>query len=220
MKLLLHLAILLGSIGGVNDFDLNDCDLLFQDLDCGPLCEAIEEVTEGIDGANFSHIGMVVLTDSGVYVLEAISDGVVQTALAEFLERSADKDGNPKIIVGRLKKEYSGMVPEIKDKALAYLGEDYDAVYSMDNDTYYCSELLYFCFSEASADKNFFEIQAMTFKPAGAEDYFPAWESYYANLFIPIPEGEPGLNPGSISCSDKIEIVHAFGKPRGYIPPR
>lgn len=219
MKLLLHLAILLGILGGMNNFELEDCDLLFQDLDCGPLCEAIEEVTVGIDGAKFSHVGMVMLTDSGVFVFEAISNGVVQTPLKKFMERSADEDGNPKVIVGRLKKDYYGMIPAIKNKALTYLGEEYDEVYSMDNDAYYCSELLYYCFSHASADKNFFEIQAMTFKPGGAEDYFPAWESYYATLFAPIPEGEPGLNPGSISRSDKINIVHVFGKPEGYNPP-
>jgi len=40
-------------------FVLQPGDLLFQDLDCGPLCDAIEKVTTGYQGANFSHVGIV-----------------------------------------------------------------------------------------------------------------------------------------------------------------
>ena len=42
------------------DFQLQKGDFLFQDLDSSPLCDAIELVTPGYKGANFSHIGMVV----------------------------------------------------------------------------------------------------------------------------------------------------------------
>ena len=42
------------------NFQLQKGDFLFQDLDSSPLCDAIELVTPGYKGANFSHIGMVV----------------------------------------------------------------------------------------------------------------------------------------------------------------
>ena len=35
-------------------------DILFQDLDSSPLCDAIELVTPGYRNGNFSHIGIVV----------------------------------------------------------------------------------------------------------------------------------------------------------------
>ena len=38
-------------------------DLLFQDMDCGPMCDAIEAVTQGAEGAKFSHIGIVKVTN-------------------------------------------------------------------------------------------------------------------------------------------------------------
>ena len=37
-------------------------DLLFQNLDCGSLCDAIETVTEGYNAQKFSHIGLAYST--------------------------------------------------------------------------------------------------------------------------------------------------------------
>jgi len=48
-------------ISCTKNFKLQEGDLLFQDLDSSPLCNAIELVTPGYNGANFSHIGLVVL---------------------------------------------------------------------------------------------------------------------------------------------------------------
>ena len=39
--------------------NLQNGDFIFQNLDCGSLCDAIEQVTEGIYGMDFSHIGLV-----------------------------------------------------------------------------------------------------------------------------------------------------------------
>jgi len=42
------------------EFQLELGDILFQDLDSSPLCDAIELVTPGFKDGNFSHIGIVV----------------------------------------------------------------------------------------------------------------------------------------------------------------
>ena len=34
-------------------------DIIFQDLDCGPPCDAIEAVTSGYNGAQLSHCGII-----------------------------------------------------------------------------------------------------------------------------------------------------------------
>ena len=39
------------------------------------------------------------------------------------------------------------------------------------------------------------------------------WEEYYKDLGIKVPEGDLGINPGNMSISNNIEIVHHFGKP-------
>lgn len=192
-------------------------DLLFQDLDCGPLCDAIEEVTQGYRGARISHMGMVLRTDSGVFVLEAVSEGVVLTPLDTFICRSTDKGGNPKVLAGRLKKAYQSYIPDAVSFGVDQLGTSYDKVYLMHNDSYYCSELLYQCFYRASEDSSFFNVSPMTFKVPGSDRYDPAWQIYYNELHQPIPEGLPGLNPGGISRSEKIDILHVYGIPDGYI---
>jgi hypothetical protein len=38
---------------------LKNGDILFQDLDCGGLCDAIEQMTQSYGGRYFSHIGLV-----------------------------------------------------------------------------------------------------------------------------------------------------------------
>lgn len=193
-------------------------DLLFQDIDCGPLCDAIEKVTAGIDGAKFSHVGILVVADSGNYVLEAISAGVKFTPYSEFLARSTDSLERPKVIVGRLKDKYQSYIAQAISNMEKYLGKTYDTVFSIDNDAYYCSELIYTGFKEATGEPDFFKLNPMTFKAPGEDAFFPEWKEYFEDLGVKIPEDEPGLNPGGISKSNKIEIVHVFGFPDGYKP--
>ena len=56
----------------------------------------------------------------------------------------------------------------------------------------------------------------MTYKDPATNSTFPIWADYFQDLNVPIPEGEPGLNPGGMSTSDYIDIVHFYGKPEGY----
>ncbi len=193
-------------------------DLLFQDIDCGPLCDAIEQVTSGINGAKFSHVGLVIESDSGIYVLEAITKGVVFTRLNDFLNRSTDSLQHPKVIAGRLKPTYQHLIPATISYAKKYINKPYDMVFSMNNDSYYCSELIYLCFKAANNNTDLFTLHPMTFKSPGSSHYFPAWQEYFNSLGVEVPEGLPGINPGGISRSEIIDIVHIYGSPDGYIP--
>ncbi|SDM61080.1 Permuted papain-like amidase enzyme, YaeF/YiiX, C92 family [Catalinimonas alkaloidigena] len=193
-------------------------DLLFQDLDCGPLCDAIETVTEGVAGANFSHVGIVSSVEGeDVWVTEAVSAGVKRTRLADFLARSHDAEGHPKVLVGRLKPAYQALIPAALAQLPRYEGKPYDGVYRMDDSTYYCSELVYAIFLPESPQP-LFSVQPMTFNDPATGQPFPAWVDYYQQLGLPIPEGEPGLNPGSVSRAEALEIVHAYGRPSGWQP--
>ena len=60
-------------------------DLLFQDLNCGPLCDAIEAVTEGENGRDFSHCAMVISINDSLKVIEAIGQQVQINSLEERL---------------------------------------------------------------------------------------------------------------------------------------
>ena len=140
-------------------FELKEGDLLFQDLDSSPLCDAIELVTPGYNEANFSHIGLVVLINDTLKILEAIPPKVMLTNLDNFLNRSFDKGGNPKVIVGRLKDKYLHSVEEAVSYSKSKLNIEYDEVFLMNNNSYYCSELIY----EAFLNDSIFELKPMTF---------------------------------------------------------
>ncbi len=200
-----------------SSFALCPGDLLFQDLDSGPLCDAIETVTQGVDGAHLSHVGMVSGVDgSEPLIIEAVSAGVVETPLSEFLSRSQDSHGRPKVLVGRVDESHQRLVPAALRTAKGFLGRPYDSVYVIDNASFYCSELVYEAFREANGKQPVFSLAPMTFRDAMTGQTFGPWKAYYEALGVPIPEGEPGLNPGGISRSPIVRIVHAYGRPTGW----
>ena len=190
-------------------------DLLFQDLDCGALCDAIESVTTGINNAHLSHVGIVtdITNENKVLITEAIGGKVKQTGLDDFLARSKDLCGRPKVIVGRVKD--SLIIQNAISSLKKYTGKKYDDVFNIDNDSYYCSELVYFTFENNTGQK-LFSLLPMTFKDKKTGKYFKSWVEYFKDYKVEIPEGQPGINPGSISRSDKIQILYKYGNPEGW----
>ena len=202
LGILLLLCVLLTGCGAPsNESGLKAGDLLFQDLDCGPMCDAIEAVTEGAQGKDFSHCAMVVKVQDSLEVLEAMGKGVVLTSLKDFKARS------PKILVGRLKNGDEAFLNRACAYGLSLQGKPYDDVFLLNNDRYYCSELLYESFKVANHGKPIFSLAPMTFMDPATKAYYPVWVDYYHDLKCPIPEGKPGLNPGSISRSPVLELL-------------
>ncbi len=193
-------------------FQLALGDLLFQDVDCGPMCDAIESVTSGAEGKSFSHVGIVVAVGPGdPMVLEALSQGVVETPLPRFLARSHDALGKPKVWVGRVSGWSTAKRAEAVRRALVYSRSAYDDSFVMGDDRWYCSELVHQAYRD-EAGNPIFATEPMTFKTPSGE-FAPAWLAYFAKLGLPIPEGQPGINPGLISRSPLVEIVHRYGNP-------
>lgn len=186
---------------------LQEGDLLFQDLNCGDLCDAIESVTEGVDGKDFSHCAMVVAVGDSLAIVEAIGSEVQLTSVANFYRRSNDTTEVKRITVGRLTPAYSALIPQAAAFAKSQVGAPYDDIYAMDNGKWYCSELLHDSFKWANNGTGIFELSPMTFKAPESDEFFPAWVDYFAELGEEIPEGEPGLNPGSISRSPALDII-------------
>ena len=205
------------------EFQLQKGDFLFQDLDSSPICDAIELVTPGYKGANLSHIGMVVeLGDpycinpdynynDHVKVLEALPNKVRITSINSFLNRSFDDNNNPKVIVGRLKAQHSHTIQNAISFSRKKIGMNYDDLFILNNDQYYCSELIYDAFLEDSI----FQLQNMNFLHPDNGDTLQAWIDYYSELEIEIQHNTLGIIPGVMSLSDKIEIVHIYGIPEG-----
>ena len=219
----LFLSLLLISCGNNSndEFSLQIGDILFQDLDSSPLCDAIEKVTPGYNDYNFSHIGIVVelgdpncinsdyIYENDIKILEAIPEKVKTTRLDSFLNRSFDSDSMPKVVVGRLKKQYHFLIEDAVSFLKSKIGVKYDHYFIEKNNQYYCSELIHEAFSK---DSIFFQ-KPMTFIEPETEKIMDIWDEYYKNLNFEVPEGKIGINPGIMSISQNIEIIHHYGIP-------
>ena len=190
-----------------SSFHFKNGDIIFQDLDCGALCDAIESVTVGYKGISLSHIAIVEIVNGNIQVIEAIGSNVHKTPIDTFLKRSVDSNGKPRIIFGRLKPTYKMLLPKAISFCNKQIGKQYDDAFLPNNDKYYCSELLYDAFKYANEEESFFTLQPMTFKDKNTKDYYPAWVDYFAALKIEIPEGIDGCNPAGIANDNKITII-------------
>jgi hypothetical protein len=181
---------------------LQEGDLLFQNLNCGELCDAIEKVTDGVNGKDFSHCAMVVNSNDTLKVIEAIGDKVQINSLNNFFARSGDTASIKNVTIGRVKHHHQSLLNDAMLFTKKQIGQPYDSEFLLENDKWYCSELLYQAFKEANNQKDFFEL------------FFPAWIKYYKALGKDIPEGKQGINPGLISRSGKIRIINIsdYGK--------
>ena len=95
--------------------------------------------------SSISHVGIVEVTDRGVFVIEAI-DPVSRTPWHRFVARAAQR----RVTVARV----DGVDPEalrrVVSTAKAELGKGYDARYRWDDERLYCSELVVKAFERAA----------------------------------------------------------------------
>ncbi len=159
--------------------------------------QSIVAVTQGKESTpGFSHVGMIVIENGDTLVLEATpEDGVVLTNWDRFTEKNIDT----RFYMGVLKKKYLPLIPNALEKAKLLLGKKYDFAFDLNNDTYYCSELIYKIFEDTELC---FPTPPMTFKKDGSDEFLPFWIEYYHKRNLPIPEGELGLNPTGMSRSN------------------
>ena len=213
------------------EFQLQVGDFLFQDLDSSPLCEAIESVTPGYNNGNFSHVGIIIKGGDPILqnvdskfeekyfynlqqdyrVLEAIPAEVTTTRIDSFLKNSLDSLSNPKVIVGRLKVEYRYLIKDAIRFLNGKIGVKYDDEFLLNNEKYYCSELIY----EAFKKEDVFELAPMNFMNK-ENKIMPIWQNYYDKLNMKVPQGELGINPGLMSISNKIDIIYDFTKTKNF----
>ena len=196
----------------ISSFPLHKGDLLFQDLDCGSLCDAIVSATASNlnKQLNVSHVGMVVSTnEKEPEVIEAYQDGVVVVPVSVFLTRSLDENGHPKVLVGRLKKEYQDLIPEAIVAAEAQIGQPYNDEFVLTAKGFYCSQLIAYAFQQAN-DKDFFQQKPMNFQNLKTHHYPQAWINYFKKINKPIPQGQPGTNPADMLHDTRLDIVYAY----------
>lgn len=168
-------------------------DLLFLDLDCGPLCESIEQVTiQQLDGRGprLSHVGAVVRSNNQVQVLESWPpQGVQLTPLKDFLSRS------PKVTSLRFAPHYREQAVRATQRMLTWLNRPYDDLFFSSTDRFYCSELIYEGWKEEKIEgMPVFQLRPMYFGAKTSEEW-KVWSEYFAAWHIGPPAGHLGISP-------------------------
>jgi len=205
-KFLASISLLVVGCQVSRDHQLQEGDILFQHNACGPLCESIDKVTEGYEGIDYNHCGLVILVNDTLGVVEAIGERVKLSSLKEFHQRSSQSSQS--LLVGRLKPEWQSSIPKAISNSLEQIGKSYDSVFVWDNEAVYCSELIYQAFETANQGKPLFDLAPMTFRDPETKEFSPPWVAYYKQLNYPIPEGKPGINPGLLSRSEKLDMFY------------
>ena len=192
----------------VEDFHIQTGDLLFQVGRSSELNEAIAGATSMENNIQYTHVGIALVENDTVFVIEAVPPEVCKTLLDTFLLRSEYLAEKPFVAVGRLKQEYRETIPQAITFAKKLLGKPYDYVYSPDNDAYYCSELVTLSFLN-NQNMPIFEPVLMNFRDSTGiiPEY---WIEHFEKHNADIPENRHGSNAGDLSKSDKIDIIYRY----------
>lgn len=169
-------------------------DLIFQSLPSSDLVDAIEGATK----SPYSHVGIVLKSEKGWMVREAIGD-VHDTKLTEFLSRGR----NFKFDVYRFKAKYQPLIPKIIAETANYLGRPYDIRYRMDDSAIYCSELIYKAAKDATG------LKLGNLVKLGSLDWGP-----YQSLIIsieggPVPKERVMITPRDLAKATQLELVYS-----------
>ena len=81
------------------------------------------------------------------------------------------------------------------------LGQPYNWSFIKSRPGYYCSEYIMNAFQPAQI----FTEAPMTFGPNNS--ILPGWLDYYADLGLPVPNGEPGTNPNGLANSPHLNYL-------------
>ena len=204
MRFIIAITLTLAATQFALAFSLKPGDLLFQDLNCGKLCNAIFSVTSGYGNTDVSHVGMLV---SSGEVIEAIGKNVHLTPIKQFLNRGP-------VMVGRLTQPYRHLIPQAINLAKSWIDEPYNYNFTPQNHDkkFYCSQLVYDAFKQANHNVAIFAQDHMNFKNPQTHKFYPAWSKYFNQIHSQIPQGHPGTNPGKMSLSPNIKIIHFYEK--------
>lgn len=178
---------------------LKNGDLIFIGNSEGNLSKAITDVTKNSKTASYSHVALIEKEGKEFFVLHsAPQNGSERIPLQNFLK---EERKNSKLIdVYRINPKYKPNFNNAIRQAKSMLGKPYNFTYVLSDTAYYCSDFVYKAFEKDSI----FEMNPMTFKNPGEEEFNPIWVEFYQKLNMEIPEGKPGCNPNGMAASEKL----------------
>lgn len=179
---------------------LKNGDLLFQSLDCGPLCEQIEASLQ----TPYSHLGIVYIDATGIKVIESTKRTQI-TPLDAWLRQGRGRGAD--LFRLRSSQQQPGYGEAIVNAAMKFLGRDYDDDWEWSDDKLYCSEMVW---------KSFFN--GLKLRLSSPKDYYDElakasnalfWQGYFRGA---IPH-RLGVSPKDLAGSRYLERLGYVKKP-------
>jgi hypothetical protein len=177
-------------------------DLLFVGAKKDQLSGAINRVTQRQENVSFDHVGILEVSEFGIYLLHASPEkGSVREPLDSLVKRATAK--SKQMAIYRLSDDDQPSIPEAISTAKALLGKPYNWTYVLNDSSLYCSDFVERTFRDAAL----FSLEPMTFKDPKTGQTDPYWASYYEKLGMEVPEGQPGCNPNGLAASGRLRKV-------------
>lgn len=88
--------------------------------------------------------------------------------------------------------------------ALGYIGLPYDSLFLPTATAIYCSELVQLSYVDRHGQPLFSTIPMSFHDSTGLVT--PYWQQFYQRHGLPVPEGEPGTNPGELSERPQVKM--------------
>lgn len=133
-----------GSPAAITPSGLRDGDVIFQES-----ASAQSEMVRALTDSRWTHMGVVFQEKRGPFVLEAVSP-VKKTALQSWIARGR----GGRYVVKRLRDADTRLSPDVVDKLRktgdAWLGRPYDLRFRWEDQSLYCSELVYKLFERGA----------------------------------------------------------------------
>ncbi len=177
---------------------LREGDLIFHESTSNQ-----SEMVRALTDSRWTHMGVIFQELGGPVVLEAVSP-VRRTPLREWIGRGREQ----RYVVKRLRDADTRLAPETLGKmrklGASWLGRPYDARFRWDDQTLYCSELVYKLFDRA-ADVRLGKLQTAAEMNLDDEKVQQALRKRFANArFDPT---ETVVTPDSIFNDDQLVDV-------------
>lgn len=189
----------------ISESRLQNGDLIFVKAKQENLSGAINRVTQRSKTENFDHIGIIEISEDGIFVLHASSKlGSNRQPLNEFYEKNIESD--QEMMVYRLKKAYRNSVESAIAKAKTLLGKPYNWSYVLNEESYYCSDFV----ERAFRENLIFEHIPMNFKNPKTNRIDDFWTDFYQKIEMEIPQDKPGTNPNQLASSKKLSRIGAL----------
>lgn len=172
-------------------------DIIFQSL---PDASDLVKTIEGVSSSPFSHCGVVVYSEKGWQVNEAI-DQVHSTPLLEFILRG--RGGH--FAVYRVKPEHRSKITSFLAALEKYQGRPYDFKYQLDDEYIYCSELVFKAYKDATKEDlgQLMRLGDLEWRP------FEATIREYEGG--PPPLDRLMITPKHLALADQLMLVYSFG---------